>query len=148
MTKRKTSPADDPTPRAARARILADAAMRGDKQAAQASGVNVRTLHWWRNQLATDTELDRLYEAYRRRMAAAWQPSAGLALAKASEKLAGMMDRDELDAMMLLAVARTFGEILVTQGALSPEEDTDARHAGSSGSGATEARPPAPETKH
>lgn len=146
MRKSKDPPA--PVTRAARARILADAAMRGDRPAAEAAGVTAKTIQQWRHDLATDHELDRLYAAHTKRMADGWQPSAARSLAKALEALDRKVDNDQLNAFELVSVVRTVGELLVTHGALAPEEDPDARDAGPGAGEEANARPPAPETKH
>jgi hypothetical protein len=151
MTKPKAPPkppADDPTPRAVRARVLADAAMRGDTVAAEAADVPVRTLRWWRHELANDHELDRLYAVHLKHLASKWQPAIARLVNAAATKLVEKIEADQVDALDLVGILRTSGEILVTHGALAPEEDPDAGHAGSRAGEEANARPPAPETKH
>ncbi len=151
MTKPKgppSPPPNDTTPRVVRARVLADAALRGDAAAAEANGVNVRTLRWWRFQLAEDVELATLYEVHVRRMADAWRADAATTLGKALRAIGRKIDDNVLDPFELVSVVRTIGEIFVTESALAPESDPDAGHAGAGASDPAQAGSASPSTRH
>jgi len=147
MTTRKPKPkAADATPVAVRARALAEAAIRGDRETAEAYGVALMTLRVWRHRLGDDPALAAMYEAHARRLADTWRPAVTGGLVAAVEELRKRLPG--MDDALLLGAVRALGEINVTNAALAPQEVPDARDAGQGAGVAAEAGPPPPETAH